>query len=68
MKIVYSYDWHAAKEFITEGLAREEKEVKKLQMIKKEYRKSQVQARSRREAGTRGMGGRTLSRVCWSVH
>ena len=68
MKIVYSYDWHAAKEFITEGLAREEKEVKKLQMIKKEYRKSQVQARSRREAGTRGREGRTLSRVCWSVH
>jgi hypothetical protein len=62
LKIADSYGWNAAKEFISEDLARDDKEEKKLQRIKKEWRDRQELGRVKRGSGGgyagAGRGGR----------
>jgi hypothetical protein len=56
-KIADKYGWISAKEFVSEDLARDEKEEKKLQKIRKEQKEMFEQGRFKRGAGQRYGGG-----------
>ena len=51
------YGWESAKEFVSEDLARDEKEEKKFQKIRKEQKERLNQERVKRGAGQRYGGG-----------
>ena len=57
LKIADKYGWESAKEFVSEDLARDEKEEKKLQKIRKEQKERLNQGRFKRGAGQRYGGG-----------
>ena len=59
LKIADKYGWNSAKEFVSEDLAREEKEDKKLQRIRKEHRDKQDLGRVKRGSEMR-YGGASM--------